>query len=392
MLSSILHWLSKLRPSPRLGAMVRLGWHMMAGNKLKTAGTVFGVIFATILANQQLGIFFGLLYKNTMFVQQAGADIWITPPNTNIFQPGQILPRDILFKAKALAEIEWAEPLVLGAGSLSRPDGGTEGVSLVGTAYPQFAGGPWNIVAGRREDLLRPGAIFIEDGERKKYGFANLGDIRELNKKRVIISGFTWGLTPFAPAYGFATIETARDILRLGPDDYHFVLIKLKNPADTERVRKILASHRSDFTILTKNEFVQRTVNYLIKNTGIGASFATSTTFALLIGLIVVSLSMFSSVIDNIREFGTLKAIGATNTNLALLLVIQALIFGVAGSIIGLAIVSRIAAGIRSAALALVLPSWLTLGTIPVMVVMCLLSSLLALARIRKIEPGMVFR
>lgn len=365
---------------------------MMAGNKLKTAGTVFGVIFATILANQQLGIFFGLLYKNTMFVQQAGADIWITPPNTNIFQPGQILPRDILFKAKALAEIEWAEPLVLGAGSLSRPDGGTEGVSLVGTAYPQFAGGPWNIVAGRREDLLRPGAIFIEDGERKKYGFANLGDIRELNKKRVIISGFTWGLTPFAPAYGFATIETARDILRLGPDDYHFVLIKLKNPADTERVRKILASHRSDFTILTKNEFVQRTVNYLIKNTGIGASFATSTTFALLIGLIVVSLSMFSSVIDNIREFGTLKAIGATNTNLALLLVIQALIFGVAGSIIGLAIVSRIAAGIRSAALALVLPSWLTLGTIPVMVVMCLLSSLLALARIRKIEPGMVFR
>ena len=372
--------------------MVKLGWHMLAGNKLKTAGTVFGVIFATILANQQLGIFLGLLYKNTMFVQQAGADIWITPPNTNIFQPGQILPRDIVYKAKTLDGIAWAEPLVLGAASLSRPDGGTEGVSLVGTAYPNFAGGPWNIVAGSRDYLLRPGAVFVEDGERKKYGGANLGDIRELNKKRVVLSGFTWGLTPFAPAYGFASIHTARDILRLGPDDYHFVLIKLRDPRDADRIRSVLARNRTDVTVLTQQEFVGRTINYLIKNTGIGASFATSTTFALLIGLIVVSLSMFSSVIDNIREFGTLKAIGATNVNLALLLVIQALIFGIAGSLIGLAIVSRIAAGIRSAALALVLPSWLTLGTIPVMVVMCLLSSLLALARIRKIEPGMVFR
>lgn len=381
-----------MKMSPRAGAMMRLGWHMLVGNKLKTAGTVFGVIFATILANQQLGIFFALLNKNFMFVQESEADLWITPPNTNIFQPGQILPHDILFKAKSLQDIAWAEPLVLGAASLSRPDGGSEGVSLVGTAYPNFAGGPWNIVAGSRDYLLRPGAVFIEDGERRKYGYANLGDVRELSKKRVVISGFTWGLTPFAPAYGFANINTARDILKLGSDDYHFVLIKLKNLGDAERIRSQLGSDRRDITILTKQEFVSRTIRYLIKNTGIGASFATSTTFALLIGLIVVSLSMFSSVIDNIREFGTLKAIGATNMNLAILLIVQALLFGVAGSILGLAIVTRIAGGIRSAALALVLPPWLTLGTIPVMVVMCLLSSLLALARIRKIEPGMVFR
>ena len=377
---------------PRPAMMLRVGIQMLIGNKLKTLGTIFGVIFATILANQQLGIFLGLVNKNVMFVEEAGADLWITPPSTSIFQPGPQLPSDIVYRAKSLDGIVWAEPLVLGAAALSRPEGGSEGVSLVGTAYPTFAGGPWNVVAGKSEDLLKPGSIFLEDGERPRYGNVNRGSIRELNGKRVVANGFTWGLTPFAPAYAFATIDTARSILDLEADAYHYVLIKLKDPSQAQRIRTILQGQRRDILVMTTSEFSSKTFTYLVESTGIGASFATSTSFALLIGLVIVSLSMFSSVIDNIREFGTLKAIGATNANLAVILLVQASLFGIVGSVIGLAIVSRISEGIRSAALSLVLPPWLILGTIPVMTLMCLAACLLALLRIRKIEPGMVFR
>jgi putative ABC transport system permease protein len=101
---------------------------------------------------------------------------------------------------------------------------------------------------------------------------------------------------------------------------------------------------------------------------------------------------MFSGVVDNLREFGMLKAIGATNGDLALILFTQALLYGVAGSGLGLLLVGLLASGMRSPELALILPPWLVFGTPVVMVVVSLASSVLALLRLRGLEPAMVFR
>ena len=112
----------------------------------------------------------------------------------------------------------------------------------------------------------------------------------------------------------------------------------------------------------------------------------------LIIGFVIVALSMFSAVLDNVREFGTLKAIGATNRDLARLLVVQAIVYALIGSLIGLAFVTFVAGKIRSPQLAMFLPWQLLVGTVGVMIVMCVFASSLALLRLRKVEPGMVFR
>jgi len=104
------------------------------------------------------------------------------------------------------------------------------------------------------------------------------------------------------------------------------------------------------------------------------------------------SVNQHSSVIDNIREFGTLKAIGCRNRDLALMLLMQSTIYGLLGSVIGLRLVTLMADGMRSPKMALVLP-WQAFAATPVlMIFLCGLASLLALMRIRKVEPGMVFR
>ena len=83
---------------------------------------------------------------------------------------------------------------------------------------------------------------------------------------------------------------------------------------------------------------------------------------------------------------------GARNLDLTMLLVVQSIAYGLMGSLVGLAMVSLMAKGIRSAKLTLVLPWWLTVGTVLFMIAMCVLAAALALLRIRKLEPGMVFR
>jgi len=105
-----------------------------------------------------------------------------------------------------------------------------------------------------------------------------------------------------------------------------------------------------------------------------------------------VALSMFSSVIDNMRQFGTLKAIGSTNTDLARLLLVQAVLYGLIGTLVGLGMVSGMVSGMRNPQLTPVLPIEAFGISAVVMVGVCILASVLALLRLRKLEPAMVFR
>lgn len=143
--------------------------------------------------------------------------------------------------------------------------------------------------------------------------------------------------------------------------------------------------------VLTRDEYKNSIVRYLLIRTPIGITFGTSTIFGLIIGFVIVSLSMFSAVVDNIREFGTLKAIGATTVDLARILFVQAVVYAVMGSAIGVTLVSQIAAGVRSPKFAMVLPYWLFPGTTIVMVAICIIASCFSLIRLRKVEPAMVF-
>jgi putative ABC transport system permease protein len=376
----------------RWSTMARVGWRMMFHDKLKLVGTLLGVVFAVVLSNQQAGTFLGLLQKNTMYVDNAGADLWITPLDAPQVQPGRFLTDSELMQARAAPGVAWAEPIIYAGAQISVPGGSNQQISLIGTRAPHFRGGPWNVVSGEREALARPDTMLFEDSERENFGNLNLGSVREVNGRQVRVGGFTWGLIPFGPAFAFAEYDLARMLIGLPADQASFVLVGVAPGADIEAVKAELARRLPEAQVITRQEFSRSTVRYILTKTAIGITFGTSTLFGLIVGFVIVSLSMFSAVVDNIREFGTLKAIGATTSDLARVLFVQSVTYALMGSLVGLAIVSRMAEGIRSAKLAMQTPPQLMGGTVALMVVLCVMASSLALLRLRRVEPAMVFR
>ena len=161
--------------------------------------------------------------------------------------------------------------------------------------------------------------------------------------------------------------------------------------ADLRAVQADLQSRLPNTHVYTRQEFHNSIVSYLIR-AQLGISFGTSTAFAVIVGFVIVALSMFSAVVDNVREFGTLKAMGATTLDLAKLLFVQASSYAFLGTTIGLFLVTRMAEGMRSPNLSLVLPPELFVGTYVLMALLCVFASSLALWRVRNVEPGMVFR
>ncbi len=383
-------------PVARALATATLALRMMLHDKPKLVGTTLGVVFAVVLAAQQLGILFGLLQKNTMFVDNAAADVWIVPPGTNQLQPGKLLPESVLVRARAAPGVAVAAPLIYGTSGIQRPWGGSEPITLVGVDRPTtpgvpWLGGPWNLVSGQREALALPDAIVLEDARREKMGAVNLGSVREVNGHALTAHAFTWGLLPFAPPYAFVSLARAREILEVPGESQHFVLVTAAEGTTPEALAEALSALLPETRVLTRPAFHDAIVRTLLSEQ-LGVTFGTSTAFGLLIGFIIVALSMFSSVIDNLKEFGTLKAIGATSGDLSRLLIVQSIAYGALGSWIGLGLVGFAAEGIRSANLAMIVPLELVVATPLVMITLCVLASFLALRRVRRLEPGMVFR
>jgi putative ABC transport system permease protein len=376
----------------RFATMAKVAVRMMFFDKLKLIGTLVGVVFAVVLSNQQLGTFLGLLYKNFMIVERADVDIWILPTGAETFGPGKVLPVSDAFQSGTVPGVAWADPMLVGAATIRLPAGGTEAVTVLGLKYPHYATGPWNLVKGDQASLSRPDTMIFEDGDREVLGGINIGSIREVNGRNVTVGGFTWGMVPFGPSYAVADFELARELTKTPNDRANYVAVKLEPGANVAQVVRDIQARVGTSQVFTKEEFKSSMRSYVLKKTAIGITFGVSTLFAVIVGFVIVALSMFSAVVDNIREFGTLKALGSTNLDLAFLLFVQSVVYGIIGSIIGLALVSQMAKGIRSAKLTLIMPPWLTFGTMFFMVVLCCIASSLALIRLRKLEPAMVFR
>lgn len=375
----------------RWRATIAVALRMMFHDKAKLVGTLLGVVFAVVLAGQQVGVLMGLLQKNTMLVDNAGADLWVVPPNTTLAQAGQKLSTSLLDQARATPGVAAASPLVMVGTSITKPGGGSEAITLLGYDLDTGLGGPWNVVAGSVDELRHADTVFFDDAQRARFGGLNLGSVREVGGRTVRVGGFTWGLLPFGPAYSFADVDTVRDLTNTPADQLNFVLIKVAPGADPAAVQAALQARMPTAVVVTRAAFHDTIVSTLLRQQ-LGVTFGTSTAFGLIIGFIIVALSMFSAVIDNLREFGTLKAIGLTNRDLGRMLVVQSICYALLGSLIGLGLVAQISEGIRSANLAVIIPRPLIIATPIVMTTLCVLASSLALSRIRKLEPGMVFR
>jgi putative ABC transport system permease protein len=288
--------------------------------------------------------------------------------------------------------VAWADPLLLTGASIVTEGGTSEQLQLLGFEPGHGLGGPWNITAGDPASLAVPNTVFIDTIDRERNSGLNLGSIREINGRRVQVTGFTSGLQPFGPTYAFADYDTALRLSGRTARDPSFVLIDAADGEDLDALVARLQAQLPDVDVMTRQEYHDRIVDYLLFETQIGVSFGTSTVFGLIVGFVIVGLTMFSSVVDTSREFGMLKAIGATNLDLAGILAVQATLYATIGSGVGLALVGGLARGIRSPQLSLVLPTWLILGAPVVMLAVCLASSALALLRLRGLEPAMVFR
>jgi putative ABC transport system permease protein len=217
----------------------------------------------------------------------------------------------------------------------------------------------------------------------------------ELNDREVTVGG----IIRMGPSFGIdGNILTSEDNwLRLFPErgrnDIQLGLIKLKPGADPEAVRqKIQDLIPKDVLVMTKPEFIQHEVDYWNSATPVGYIFSFGAVMGFVVGAIIVYQILFADVSEHIREYGTLRAIGYPSRFVSGIVVQQAAILGLLGYVPGVVLVYFL---YGAAARATQMPLHITVSrAITVLVltlVMCAISALLAVRKVRRLDPADVF-
>ena len=111
-----------------------------------------------------------------------------------------------------------------------------------------------------------------------------------------------------------------------------------------------------------------------------------------LVGLAIVSQSIYATTMENIEEFATLKAMGASRGYVLCVVLAQALAAGFMGCLFGIVAAFPLIEIARGAIAWIFTPWWMPALVLFAGLTMCVLASFISIRRAVSVEPGRVFR
>lgn len=375
--------------------MLKIAWKFSRFDKAKSIGVVVGIMISTFLIGQQLGVFFFLSGLMGALATDVKADIWVVDNNTdNVNQLARLDVRN-LRTVQGISGVKEAFPLVI-AGVASNFDNGTSGtITLLGVDehHMEAMVSQEKINKGTFADLRPDGAISAEFFEQKNLGGnTEPGTSLEINGKHAFFAMQTKGFRGFGSAYCLTTIERARYFSNQSSNNINAILVNVENPNDVENVVATINENVLGVRAWESKKLASSSIKKILASSGIALSTGTLIVFALITGFFIIGLTMYSSALDRLKDYGTLKAIGASNRYISRLILTQASLFTVVGFIVGYILLMGFQFGVANSGLVFSFSPLMLLSMFATIAMISLGGASFALARIRSVEPGAVFR
>ena len=373
--------------------MWQIAIKMLMGDRSKYITLVSSLIVVSFLFIQQGSIFCGLILRTARPVEVVGAPIWVCDPQLRSVDENKPLLDTDLQRVRSVPGVKWAVPLLLQQVSAHMSDGNYQTVRLYGLDNDTFFGRP-RMIAGTSQLLTQDEAVIIGRAESEKLGNPKPGDTFEMNDNQARVVGIADVPRDFfSNPFVYASYDRA---LQYAPQQRKQLNYVLAAPADgvplsevTERIRK-----ETGLAAYTEQEFRWVTMGYYLKNTGIPVSIGISLAMVFLVGMSIVGQTFYQFALQNERYFGALKAMGTSSMTLTKMILLQALLVGLVGfgGGAGLGGIFGLLAGGQDSKVAFATPWPMVVISFVAVIIICLLSALLSIRKVIKLEPAVVFR
>jgi putative ABC transport system permease protein len=376
--------------------MWTLARKLLLHDRLRFAVAIAGVSVSVMLVLVQVGLYFGFMDTASSVIDASTADLWVGKAGNESFEFASPFDERAYYKVASVPGVARAERVVMNFAQLKLANGGDLGVQVIGVenvpgVAPLLA--PWNVIAGDAARLREPSSIVVDRSEYPKLKIDRVGYETEIAGVRAQVVAMTRGIRSFTTSpIVFTDLRSARSYMPgLGDDAVTYVLVKVApgvSPLDV-KARIDALPHLAAYTT---SEMSTRTRSYWSSRTGVGAGFFTTAVLGVIVGFVVVGQILYSGTLQYLREYGTLKAMGAKNSAVVRVILLQAMISAALGFVLGggLAVVMR--AAMAKANLSVALFPGLYAATLVITIAMCSFASLLSIVKVLRLDPASVFK
>jgi putative ABC transport system permease protein len=385
--------------------MNRIAIKMLVGDRAKYLGIIMGITFASLLITQQAAIFVGLMTRTySAITDMRLPDIWVMDPKVQFIDDIKPMQSTKLLNVRGVEGVEWAMPLYKGLLKARLDNGNFQTVNVVGLDDATLIGGPPTMIEGSLADLRRNEGVIVDAvGAADKLAKParepggprvplTIGDTLEINDRRATVVGISSNsrtfqsqpivYTTYSRALGYAPPE--RRLLS-------FVLVKAKPGIDLHELCARI-TRATGLAAYTRDQFEELTVNYFMKYTGIPINFGIAVVLGFIVGTAIAGQTFYNFTLDNLRQFGALKAMGAQNGTLLKMILLQAVTVGLIGYGLGVGLASFIGAASKGSELAFRMPWQLLAISGAAVAIICTFTALLSIWKVVRLEPAIVFK
>jgi len=309
------------------------------------------------------------------------------------------MPDARLYRVRGVAGVEWAVRLSKSMVRVKTLNGNfTQGI-LVGLDEASFTGAPLEMLQGNYLDLRRPDGVILDfDGYKQLFPGepVMIGRTLDMNDRRAVVVGICKVTPPFQT---FPVIYTrysqAVQFMPRERNSLSFILAKA-SPSQNLQLLSNRISQQTGLKAMTWDEFFWMNVGYFMENTGIPVNFGITVTLGFIVGGAIAGQTFYLFTLENLKQFGSLKAMGVTNLRLIGMILFQATVVGVMGYGIGLGFSALFFELMERSGQADLRGMWvpwqvagIAAGAVALIIV---IASLLSLRRVLVLEPAMVFK
>jgi putative ABC transport system permease protein len=369
---------------------------MLFGDRAKYLMLLCGLTFAVMLIVQQGSIFWGLMMWSQASITNLNVPIWVTDPG--IAQVDEVKPiaDTAVDRVRSVDGVEWAVPLYKGLLRARLANGEYHQITLTGLESATLIGRPAEVLEGRFEDILQPDAVVLDQWAVERMGgptVIKVGTIFELNDKlaRVVAIAKTQKSFTNIPVV-YTTYERAISYVPHERRTLSYVLAKAKDGMPVEDVIQRIQT-QTGLGAFTAEEFGWKTILWVLKNTGIGINFGTTILLGFIVGMAIAGQTFYLFTVENLRQFGALKAMGASTLTLARMILLQAFTVGLTGYGVGIGLATVFGYLTASGGSLPFVETWqLLLLVLVALLTICVVSATVSIVKLARLEPGIVFR
>lgn len=370
---------------------------MLFGDKAKYFGLVFGIMFATLLMSQQVSIFIGIMLRcSSQINDMKEVDIWVMSPQVTYIDEVRNLPPSALLRVKSVAGVKSAAPLYKSLNILRSQEGTLQQILLLGLDDTTLTGNPTKILQGQ-SSALREADSIIMDEQGYRFIWPNeklqLGKSVEIGNKRFTIKAICDASPPFLTFPIVYTKLSSINKILAGNNNTSFVLVKAENGQNLQQLAAKI-SKQTGFKALATADFRKATIDHYLKRTGIPVNFGITILLGFIIGVAITGQTFYLFVIEKIKQFGALKAIGITNKQILKMVLLQAATAGIIGYGIGIGLASNFFhfTATVPALKGLTLYWQVAVGSFVAICIIVIIASIVSLRKVLNVDPAIVFR